>query len=65
MIPMSVPKESQSEEVKRATSAPRLIGITPSVTSSRDSISMSPRDDTYRDWVLKNIDETTKKKVLK
>jgi hypothetical protein len=71
MIPMSVPKESQPEQVKRAPSATKLIGVTPvgmyksSDTSSRDSISMSPRDDTYRDWLLRNIDKSTKKKVLK
>jgi hypothetical protein len=65
MIPMNVPKESQPEQVKQAPSAPRLIKITPSATSSTDSIAMSPRDDTYREWLLRNIDKSTKKKALK
>ena len=66
---MSVPKESQPEQVERAPSASRLIGVTPvgmyksSATSSRDSIPTISRDDTYREWLLRNIDESAKIKL--
>jgi len=54
MIPMSVPKETQAEQVERAPSATRLIGVTPVKT---DSIPMSSGDDTYRDWLLQNAEK--------
>ena len=62
MIPMSVPKESQPEQVKRAPSSPKLIGITPVKT---DSIPQITPHDSYREWLLQNIDKSTKKKALK
>ena len=60
MIPMNVPKESKPEQVERAPSASRLIGVTP---VEKDSTPMSSGDDTYRDWLLGNIENKTKKKL--
>ena len=60
MIPMNVPKESKPEQVERAPSASRLIGVTP---VEKDSTPMSSGDDTYHDWLLGNIENKTKKKL--
>jgi len=60
MIPMNVPKESKPEQVERAPSVSRLIGVTP---VEKDSTPMSSGDDTYHDWLLGNIENKTKKKL--
>ena len=60
MIPMSVPKETQDEQVERAPSATKLIGVTPVKT---DSIPQITPHDSYREWLLQNVDESAKKKL--
>ena len=67
MIPMSVPKETQDEQVERAPSAIRLIGITP---VKKDSIPIGSGEDTtatmhdsYQEWLFKNINKSAKKKL--